>query len=155
MQPAPSQNSKLTWQVRAFALALLTVGLMTQFNNCGNYAEPALVEANMASVSCDTPKCISPKATALNIAPHVGSAGEYGVPPALSEFNLGGDCNEGGYPANTVRWELWLNGVVVRHSGMQITSGGNANSRCEQNGHEYGNIEGPRAGGGGDWGRIT
>jgi hypothetical protein len=84
-----------------------------------------------ASFSCgDGTNCVSAKSENLRLTPHLGSTGEYGVPASLSEFNLGGDCNEGGYPANTIRWELSLNGTVVRHSGMAVAGGSTANSRC-------------------------
>ncbi len=130
MQPAQKEKLKMPWQVRTFAAVLLTAGMLTQFNNCGNYADPKKADLSFSSVVCDTPSCITAKSANLNITPHVGAAGEYGVPPALSEFNIGGDCNEGGYPVNTVRWELWLNGAIVRDSGMPVAGTANGNSRC-------------------------
>ncbi len=49
----------------------------------------------------------------------------------LTEFNIGGDCNEGGFPSNIIRWELMLNGVIVRHSGMLGMAGPvPVHSRC-------------------------
>lgn len=117
-------------QIRALTAVSLLLLLLAQFNNCGNYAEPKVTESDGSSFSCTTTNCITAKVENLNVTAHVGPAGEYGVPPALAEFNIGGDCNEGGYPANLVRWELWLNGSVVRHSGMPVTGTGNGNSRC-------------------------
>lgn len=103
------------------SLALLVAVLLTQFNNCGNYAEPALgIDDSSSSLNCLTPNCISPNAEFLKVTPHLESDNGFQVTANLDEFNIGGDCNEGGYPFNKVRWELVLNGNVVRHSGMRV-----------------------------------
>ena len=61
----------------------------------------------------------------------MGSSTTYTVPAGLTEFNLGGDCNEGGYPYNFIRWELKLNGATVRTSGMTgMAASGTVDSRC-------------------------
>lgn len=113
-------------------LALGITGLMVlPFTNCGNYADPANGELfNQSLDECDE-DCVTPKAENLSIKANVGSGNDYSVPVGLAEFNLGGDCNEGGYPSNIVRWELYLNGQMVRHSGM-LGMAGNApvHSRC-------------------------
>lgn len=113
-------------------LALGFTGLMVlPFTNCGQYADPANEELfNQSLDECDD-DCIAPKTENLSIKANVGSGNEYGVPAGLTEWNLGGDCNEGGYPSNIIRWELMLNGVMVRHSGMLGMAGNNpVHSRC-------------------------
>jgi hypothetical protein len=114
---------------RYFAACCLMALLFTQFNNCGQYADPAKTTDGTSVLSCETNTCISTNVDNLKITPHLGN-GEYAVPANISDFNLGGDCNEGGFPYNTIRWELVLNGVVVRHSGMGVAGGQPANTRC-------------------------
>lgn len=117
------------WKI-GIVIGFLTLTLMP-FTNCGQYAQPAS-EAMSSSefVPCND-RCITPVLENLSIKVNMGNATTYTVPAGLSEFNLAGDCNEGGYPANFIRWELQLNGAVVRHSGMSgLSSSGNADSRC-------------------------
>jgi hypothetical protein len=105
--------------------------MLLPFTNCGQYADPASEDLYSLDIdSCDD-DCILPKPENLQIKPNVGTGNEYSVPVGLTEWNIGGDCNEGGYPYNLVRWELMLNGAVVRHSGMLGMAGSNAvNTRC-------------------------
>lgn len=110
---------------RVYALPLSLLTLLMTFNNCSGYQQAKTSSDTGASVSCTNATCISRLSDNLKVTAHLGN-GEYAVPAALADFNLGGDCNEAGYPFNTVRWELRLNGVVVRHSGMSNT--GNAGS---------------------------
>jgi len=104
-------------------LALLT------FNNCGGYQTPNNDASSVAAVNCTTPNCVLPTDANLKVTPHLGN-GEYAVPANLAEFNIGGDCNEGGYPYNLVHWELLLNGVIVRTSAMNVAGTSNAETRC-------------------------
>ena len=99
-------------------------GLLTSFNNCGNYAEPyAQNMASLANLDCDQ-DCVTPTLQNLEIKPHLGGNGtEFSVPANLLEFNVGGDCNEGGYPYNLIKWELFLNGNKMRDSGMSGMAG--------------------------------
>lgn len=111
--------------MRWLPLSLIVVALMTQFNNCGNYADPATYSSS-SSVDCaGDDDCILPTVSNLNIKVNYGGGTQYSVTADNAEFNLGGDCNEGGFPYNTVRWELYLNNQMVRHSGLI-----NADSRC-------------------------
>lgn len=106
--------------------------MMTQFNNCGNYAEVAGANASSSSILCDE-DCVTPVVENLSLKANMrGQGTEFQVPIAMSEFNIGGDCNEAGYVAyNSIRWELQLNGVTVRNSGMAgLVSGGPAHSKC-------------------------
>ena len=103
--------------------------------SCSGYQQAQTSSESVATIACTNATCISTLSDNLKVTPHLGN-GEYAVPASLVDFNLGGDCNEGGYPFNTVRWELRLNGVVVRTSDMSNTGSAsntgtlNANSRC-------------------------
>lgn len=117
---------------------MVVIGFLTltilPFTNCGQYAQPA-GEATAESaefVPCNA-NCITPVTENLSVKVNMGSATNYGVPANLFEFNLGGDCNEGGYPTNEIRWELQLNGVTVRRSAMGGMGGavaGPVHGRC-------------------------
>lgn len=103
------------------------LGLMAlPFTNCGNYADPANESVLDAfSEECDE-DCIMPKSENLQLKVNLSQSGQVDVPPDLIDFNLGGDCNEGGYPYNVIRWELYSNGTRVRESGMTGMVGGGA-----------------------------
>ncbi|MGE4130078.1 MAG: hypothetical protein AB7F86_00485 [Bdellovibrionales bacterium] len=117
--------------LRFASLSLLLALILFQFNNCGKYAEPMAGSGTATLTSCTTPKCISPSVDNLSLKVNLGGQTEYQPGAAAIDFNLGGDCNEGGYPFNTIRWELYLNNVKVRDSGM-LGMAGNApvHSRC-------------------------
>ncbi len=118
--------------LRWFALALVALAMITQFNNCGNYAEPAGYSVSASALtSCDD-DCITESIDNLSVKANTGTAAEYGVTVDIAEFNMGGDCNEGGFPLNTIRWELYLGGQKVRDSGMLGTggTGAQANTMC-------------------------
>lgn len=93
--------------------------LLVAYTNCSEMPAEAVDDsASLADLKCDD-DCIEPKSDNLKVTPHLGGSGtEYSLPANLQEFNIGGDCNEGGYPYNTIRWELQLNGVKKRDSGM-------------------------------------
>lgn len=114
--------SQLTQKLR-YTLALLLSGavLLTYFTNCDGYS-PEAVEATtaLASLDCDD-DCITPNADNLELKVNLANNGvEYGVSANLTEWNLGGDCNEGGYPHNRIRYELYQNGQMVRNSDMAV-----------------------------------
>jgi|GEM_PF-1981629 len=117
--------------IRGFLALSVTALMVSPFTNCGQYADPASEELyNQSLDECDD-DCVMPKAENLSVKANVGSGNDYGVPAGLTEWNLGGDCNEGGYPSNYIRWELYLNGTLVRHSGMLGMAGSNpVHSRC-------------------------
>ncbi|NJL25566.1 MAG: hypothetical protein HC902_10600 [Calothrix sp. SM1_5_4] len=116
--------------MRWASLILVFVALATQFNNCSKYAEPAFSEQSSLSLNCDA-DCVTPTLDNLQIKANLGgTSSEYSVPANLTEWNLGGECNEGGYKYNYIRWELHLYGQMVRHSGMAVANGGNADARC-------------------------
>ncbi len=112
-------------------LTLLTFTL-TQFTNCGTYSDqPATGVSGFASVSCDS-DCIAQNRDNLKVYVNgLNESGQFFLPANVSAFNLGGECNEGGYPYNTIVWELFHNGVLVRRSDMSgMVSAGNTNTVC-------------------------
>lgn len=116
--------------LRLSLAALATLLMLTQFNNCSGYQTPTNSERSSLDVVCDA-DCITPTLDNLEIKVNLGGGTEYSVPADLAEWNMGGDCNEGGYPYNTIIWELYLNGVKVRDSSMTGMAGANnVNSRC-------------------------
>lgn len=116
--------------LRLTGFTIMLTLMLAQFNNCSNYSKPATELSGTSGVSCNTPTCVSPDPLHLKITPNLAN-GEYPVHAGLTEFNIGGDCNESGYPYTKVRWELMLNGVIVRHSGMNVAGGAQpADSRC-------------------------
>lgn len=116
---------------RILILSAFTAVLLTAFANCGTYSDEGTVSSSSTlDVTCDD-DCITPAPENLSLKVNLGDSTDYSVGP-ITDFNLGGDCNEGGYPYNTIVWELWLNGAKVRDSNMAGTAGsGNANSACK------------------------
>lgn len=108
--------------------------MLTQFTNCGEYSSPNNSSASSSVVACTNTSCITPTLDNLSAKVNLGGGADYSVPTGLAEFNLGGDCNEGGYPYNIITWELFLNGAKVRTSnspGMILGSpSANVNSAC-------------------------
>ncbi|MGE3683156.1 MAG: hypothetical protein AB7G93_15645 [Bdellovibrionales bacterium] len=112
-------------------IMVISVAVMTPFTNCGKYADPMTFSSSSQITECDE-DCIQPTTANLSVKAHLkDSSNEFKVTADLIEWNLGGDCNEGGFPHNTIRWELMLNGVKVRDSGMLGIAGNqSAHSRC-------------------------
>jgi hypothetical protein len=132
---------------KASRFVLLGIGLsliLTQFINCGSYQAADSTLDGASAVACTNTSCTLANTDNMSITPHVAN-GEYAVPAGLSEFNLGGDCNEGGFlappagtPANSlgtasnyIHWDLVdPSGAIVRSSAMQIAAGLNMESKC-------------------------
>jgi hypothetical protein len=123
---------------RFVLLGFCLLVMLTQFNNCGGYDAADSTLDGASSVLCTNTSCTASNADNLTLTVHLAN-GEYAVPAGLSEFNLGGDCNEAGFlpsaasPAasNYIHWDLVdPSGAIVRHSGMQIAQGLNAESKC-------------------------
>jgi hypothetical protein len=114
-------NKTMRW----LSLSLVVAAVTVHFTNCSAYAPQPVNFVSQASVNCTDDDCITPSIDNLSLRVNYGGGSEFSVTPDLAEFNLGGDCNEGGFPYNTVRWELYLNNQMVRHSGMIP-----ADSRC-------------------------
>lgn len=106
-----------------------TVLTLTQFNNCSNY-QPNIATDGTSSIDCTTTtNCIVPNPNNVGITAHLLNGTE-SILPSESEFNIGGDCNEGGYPYNDIHWDLMVNGQSVRNSSMQVAGGYTAESKC-------------------------
>jgi hypothetical protein len=119
---------------RRISLLALGLALLAQFNNCGSYNADS-GGTDLYGISCSDESCLNPSIDYMSVKANLPSGNsEQGIQPGLAEFNIGGDCNEGGFALNTIRWELFLNGRKVRDSGMlgMIASSPslNVNSRC-------------------------
>lgn len=77
----------------------------------------------MQNSQCVGATCYSQLSEALELEINAGTI--YGVAPSVQIFDLGGWCNEGGYPNNKVIWELSLTNFVV-YSTRSLTT----NSKC-------------------------
>lgn len=114
---------------------LLGLLVLLQFNNCGGFQNVSNLSDDLASLSCPTRLCIVPSTSDLSVKVNLPSGtSDQRIQANLAEFNIGGECNEGGYAHNIVRWELRYGNNVVRTSDMfgmiankpQLT----ANSQC-------------------------
>jgi hypothetical protein len=118
---------------RWILVLVLGAVVLTQFNNCGSVSSPETGLTETLSISCDE-DCVTATADNLESKPNLVDGAEYKVAADVIEFNIAGECNEGGFPLNTIRWELQRNGVSVRNSGMLGMVSGNptatAHSRC-------------------------
>lgn len=120
------------------AIPVLVFGLLvlSQFNNCStNQADQPVTtytdESSQGTNPCTISGCVEPSDSWLKLTANVPGS-QFGVTAPQREFNIGGDCNEGGYPSNEIRWELGLNGAMVRNSTFAglVPDGGTANSQC-------------------------
>lgn len=116
--------------LKIFACTALGVLLLSQFNNCAQSEQPVTSYTSEPSVSsCTGASCVQANDAWIKIKANL--AGDFGVHAALTEFNIGGDCNEGGFADNDVAWTLLLNGSPVRNSTMSGLAGtGPALSKC-------------------------
>ena len=116
---------------KCFAVLALTLVIPIAFQNCSDMSPSATSDlASIVNLTCDD-DCITPTIGNLEMKAHLGGSGtEYKVPANLIEFNIGGNCNEGGYAYNTIRWELMFDGVKKRDSGMAGMAAGPVSSRC-------------------------
>lgn len=114
--------------IRLFLISGVTALMLTQFTNCG-FSEMTSATSS-SSLECDD-DCVSPVLDNLEVSPRLGGGSDFSVAANIAEWNIGGDCNEAGFPYNTIVWELYLNGTKVRDSGMSGMGGAtNVNSRC-------------------------
>ncbi|CAM5999383.1 unnamed protein product [Sphagnum balticum] len=90
--------------------------------------------SSASTLSCSTANCVTPTVTNMRIEANLDNGG-FTVPLNMSEFNIGGDCNEGGFPLNLIRWTLMYNNngtgnQAVRNSGQAVNQGQVADSQC-------------------------
>lgn len=80
---------------------------------------------------CNGDTCGYQNAANLSVTTNYSSS--IGVLSGLQELNIAGDCNEGGFPTNLIRWELKRNvgGVMtMMRSSTMIYNGHSMNSQC-------------------------
>lgn len=118
-------------------MRLLSIGtflfvLMFQFQNCAQDTKPNVAEDDSASatqLTCLDEDCIDAVSANLKIKANL-FGGNILVKSGIDEFNVGGDCNEGGFANNVVSWELLLNNQVVRNSSQNLNAGAPLDTKC-------------------------
>ncbi|MCC7405400.1 MAG: hypothetical protein IT288_13460 [Bdellovibrionales bacterium] len=96
--------------------AILGVGLLlTYFTNCDVYSENNLF-AELESRCVDKNECINQSSDFMELK--INSENNLPIGAAESEFDVGGDCNEGGFIQNVIVWELYLDNAMIQSSQM-------------------------------------
>ena len=88
----------------AFKIAivlLLGLGLLTQFTNCDVYSDSSVFDA-ASSTSCIGVDCDTADAEILELSAPV----EVFILSTARSIDLGGECNEAGFPNNIITWNL-------------------------------------------------
>lgn len=117
--------------LRTLSIGLFVGVVITQFNNCGAAGNPATFALSASSIACTDVGCVTPTTENLKVVANL-NGGQFPVPANLTEFNIGGDCNEGGFPYNTIRWELIDSSGVTRRTSAMTGMAGNqpVDSQC-------------------------
>lgn len=126
---------------RRWMLIAIGLVLLMQFNNCSGIIDKPPF-GNLSGLSaCDPPDpnlinawnapppntdCSKQDHQNLAIQP---TGGDINVTSGMADFNIAGSCNEGAYALNVISWQLKLDGVLKRHSGM-IYNGQAWNATC-------------------------
>lgn len=87
--------------------------LLTYFTNCDVYSENNLF-AELTTRCVDTDDCINQSSEFMELK--INSENNLPIGPAETEFDVGGDCNEGGYIQNVIIWELFLDNTMIQTS---------------------------------------
>ncbi|MGE3387059.1 MAG: hypothetical protein AB7K41_10055, partial [Bdellovibrionales bacterium] len=88
------------------AVILIAVaGLLTQFTNCDVYSDSSVFNA-ASSYICEGNDCITADADILELS----APTELFVLSTSTSADVGGDCNEAGFPNNVINWNLIQNG---------------------------------------------
>lgn len=95
--------------------------LLTQFTNCDVYSDNSLFQT-FTSV-CQGQDCIQQNSEFLEIK--INSEGDIPIASDVGRFNVGGECNEGGYPSNVITWSLY-DDVGFVHNSAKVGK----NSEC-------------------------
>lgn len=122
-------------KIRRSAVLVFGLLILAQFNNCDT-AQTASGIGALASMDpsvnlCNGDTCTYQNAANLSVTANYSSS--IGVLPGLKELNIAGDCNEGGFPTNLIRWELQLNiGGTKRtmRSSVMTYNGRSMNGQC-------------------------
>lgn len=89
--------------------------LLTYFTNCDVYSENNLFQ-ELTSRCVDTDDCINQSAEFMELK--INSENNLPIGPAETEFDIGGDCNEGGFVQNVIIWELYLDNTMIQNSQL-------------------------------------
>jgi hypothetical protein len=106
--------------------------LLFAFTNCDSYSEQ-LQQPSQSNVAClddpDGEDCVRGNKDLLEL--RINSGSEVKIYANEVEVNVGGDCNEGGFPDNLIRWEVRPEGggQVLSSSGSQRLDGKCVNGR--------------------------
>lgn len=115
---------RYVWRIGALSLGLALV--LTQFTNCDVYSESSVFAPSTVS-ECDGASCFALNPDHLEL----GTVSRLYVQNAQVGADLGGDCNEAGFPGNTVTWEIVQGGNVVRHCAQTSNCGVCVNGRFQ------------------------
>lgn len=87
--------------LRILAVSILMGVMLTQFTNCDVYSQSGVFSGTLGS-TCSGNGCVSQNADILELA----SVSQIYTTSTSVAVDLGGDCNEGGFPSNVVFWQL-------------------------------------------------
>lgn len=111
----------------------LGIGLIP-FTNCDSYTESSafqeLNSVDQEQTDCSDGVCTSSSIDSLELRTYLNSLTLNGI----TDVTLGGDCNDGGFYDNVVKWKVMLNQAIVSDAGGQLTSDrcGGAGSFCQR-----------------------
>ena len=115
---------------KILSFSLLATLLVTTFTNCSPYSQSDnSSDGGLSDLSCTTAACINPTPDNLSIKINLSGGNQFPVPRGLIDFNLAGECNEGGFAYNTITWELDQADQPGTPRVRESTSM-NASSRC-------------------------
>ncbi len=104
-------HSNFKW--RLFLLNLINLGLLFHFVSCDVYSDnKSFVESE--SLCSDSNSCSPASSDLLEL--QINTENNYPIASTVSEFQVGGNCNEGGFSQNIVVWELYLDNVKLGNS---------------------------------------
>lgn len=105
-----------------FAWGILALLVMTQFTNCDVYTNNgAFMAASTCGSLCDGDANADLLEVKVNIP---DTPSNFVYPSSLTQFDIGGACNEGGYVNNVVTWKLVnSNQATIRESQVLALNG--------------------------------
>lgn len=103
---------------------LLPVGLglilLSQFNNCDNFSSANM--DTMLNSQCVGSNCYV-QLTSEDLALEIAAGSTFGIPANIQVFDLGGYCDEAGFPKNKILWELsYSNFVVISSKNFSLAA---------------------------------
>lgn len=115
---------RILWKVVGVSLGLGLV--LTQFTNCDVYSESSVFSPSSLA-TCEGVACLRQHPDNLEL----GTVSRLYVQNAQVGADLGGDCNEAGFPANVVTWEIVQGGTVIRTCSQTSNCGTCVNGRFQ------------------------